>query len=87
MAHTRTAWRTQGKAALSWDGWTRRTSPDKEAFSVKEYIGVVVVKAAPSEKNGKPGYKVLLSSGAEFWISEAQFEESYRALDCERVNK
>lgn len=53
---------------------------------VKNYIGVLVVRAEPSDRNGKPGYRVLLASGAEFWTSKEKFEEEYRALDCERVN-
>jgi len=54
---------------------------------VKAYIGVVVVKAEPADRGGKPGYKVVLSNGSGFWTPKEKFEEAYRALDCERMNK
>lgn len=50
---------------------------------MKDYIGIVVVKAEPSKKGGKPGYSVLLADGTTYWASKDDFEEAYRELDCE----
>lgn len=50
---------------------------------MKDYIGIVVVKAEPLEKGGRPGYLIQLSDGTTYWASKENFEEAYRELDCE----
>jgi len=48
------------------------------------YIGVKIVKAWPTEKNGKPGYKVVYPDGYESWSPKEVFEGAYLPLEDPR---
>lgn len=54
----------------------------KRGRTVKNYIGVKIVKAEPMEKEGKPGYRVKYPDGYESWSPKDTFEKAYRTLDC-----
>ena len=50
------------------------------------YIGVNIVEAFPIDRDGKPGYTVILN-GEIFWSSKEDFEHTYFLMGAENNNK
>lgn len=49
------------------------------------YIGCKVIVAAPEEKDGKPGYRVVYPDGYVSWSPKATFEAAYRAVSADEA--
>jgi hypothetical protein len=47
----------------------------------KAYVGAKIILAAPEDKDGQPGYRVVYPDGYVSWSPKATFEECYRPVN------
>lgn len=55
---------------------------DENKTTMKNYIGVKIIKAKPKKKNGEDGYEVMYPDGYVSWSPKNVFEKAYREIDC-----
>lgn len=48
--------------------------------TIRAYVGTKIIKAAPQEKDGEPGYQVFYPDGYISWSPKATFENAYRPV-------
>lgn len=52
---------------------------------MKKYIGCKVIAAAPQERDGQAGYKVVYPDGYVSWSPAKVFEAAYREIETAEI--